>query len=253
MFFDQGCNWIIVPVMPLKDILEWHPKKGDYWVMFFAGSLTEPDYPAYRNLIQASQSEKDEEDIYVDGERERCTEAEVHHGIKALCAFVRALADLATGRGENKLTPLDLIREDNKPNELTKLKEARGDLQKKKKVMVPKMKQIDFNDNPPEILKLRICHKYDASKLPEPMAFAAKGALNFMSLTGQKATPACGERKGDEEDSDEEDSESSAELSPIAAPMTPRPEERSIPQSISVVIPSPSQLERSSSCDSWDL
>jgi len=82
--------------MPLEDILGWHHKKGDYWVMFITGNLTEADYSACRNLIQASQSKKDGEDIYVDGERERCDEAEIRNGIKNLRTFVCALADLAT-------------------------------------------------------------------------------------------------------------------------------------------------------------
>ena len=203
-FFDEGCNWIIVPVMPLEDILGWHHGKGEYWVMFIAGNLTETDYSAYRNLLQASQSEKDGEDVYVEGEREQCSEDEVRNGIKNLRAFVCALADLATGRGENKLTPFDLILEDKKPRELGDLMAARDELQTKKTVIVPKLKEISFENNGPEILKLRIRHNFDTSKLTEPMAFAAKGALNFMSLTGQKATPACRKRNGDEEDSDEE-------------------------------------------------
>jgi len=182
--------------------------------------------------------------IYVDG-REKCTPDDVKNGIANLSAFICAFADLATGRGANKITPLDLVEKDQEPTDLVDLKKAANRLKKYKQVLVPELQSINFDAV--DIMKLRIGHGHLTSKLPEPMAFAAKGALNFMSLTGEKATPGCCR---DEEESEEEENESFAELHPSSVtPVTPP----RVPQSISIVTPSPSQVEWISSSDKWDL
>jgi len=87
------------------------------------------------------------------------------------------------------------------------------------------------------------------------MAIAANGALtNFMALTGEKATtPACHKPSANEVDSDDEDSKFSFAVGPSGLPVMPRREALDIPQSISVVTPSPPQKEPDNNSQGWDL
>lgn len=208
-FFDEDCAWITVPIMPLHEIIDWHYGKGGYWVMFIAGSFEKSDTAAYINFIQASRSAKEGEHVYIAGQREKCTRAEADEGIRNLTAFIKAFADLATGRGEKKMTPFDLVADNTRkilPN-LPALRAAAAHLEVDGKVTVPILR--DFEEQDFQILKVFIGH-HDLSVLPEPMAVAAKGCLNVMALTGERATPCCGEASIITNDSDASFSEQSS-------------------------------------------
>jgi len=227
-FFDEDCVWIVVPIMPLQEIIDWHYGKGGYWVMFIAGSFEKRDTAAYINFLQASRSAKEGEHVYVAGQREKCTRAEADEGIRNLTAFIKAFADLATGRGKKKMTPFDLIADNTRkrPPNLPALKAAAAKLAVDGKVTVPILK--DFEEQDLQILKVFIDH-HDLSVLPEPMAFAAKGCLNVMEMTGEKATPGCGEASIITNESDA----SSIEQSPSVTP-----EKKSdIPEFVCVITP----------------
>jgi hypothetical protein len=254
MFFDKVCDWIIVPIMPLDEIIDWYHGKGGYWVMFIAGGITETDTDAYMNFLQASTSAKKGEHVYVKGERERCSKSDVEEGIKNLTTFITAFADLATGRetsrGEKKLTPFDLITQGSAPSNLEKLKVARDKLQRDKLVTVPTLKA--FDEERTHIIKLFLEHE-DSTVLPEPMAVAAKGALNFMEMNDEKATPGCGESSCIEEESNASSSKSSSiGGSSLLTPKALRQESSDIPEYVTIVTPSPTRKERSNSTDSWN-
>jgi len=212
-FFDEDCVWIVVPIMPLQEIIDWHYGKGGYWVMFIAGSFEKRDTAAYINFLQASRSAKEGEHVYVAGQREKCTRAEADEGIRNLTAFIKAFADLATGRGEKKMTPFDLIADNTRkrPPNLPALKAAAAKLADDGEVTVPILK--DFEEQDLQILKVFIDHD-DLSVLPEPMAFAAKGCLNVMEMTGEKATPGCGEASIITNESDASYIEQSSSVTP---------------------------------------
>ena len=214
-FFDKDCVWIVVPIMPLQEIIDWHYGKGGYWVMFIAGSFKKRDTAAYINFLQASTSAKEGEHVYVAGQREKCTRFEAEEGIKNLTAFIKAFADLATGRGKNKkMTPFDLIADNTRkrPPNLLALKAAAAKLAAVREVTVPILKK-DFEEQDLQILKVFINHD-NRSVLPEPMAFAAKGCLNVMEMTGEKATPGCGEASIITNESDASYIEQSSSVTP---------------------------------------
>jgi hypothetical protein len=255
MFFDKVCDWIIVPIMPLDEIIDWYHEKGGYWVMFIAGGITETDTDAYMNFLQASTSAKKGEHVYVKGERERCSKSDVEEGIKNLTTFITAFADLATGRVatgrvDTKMTPFDLITKGSAPSNLEKLKVARDKLQRDKLVTVPTL--TAFDEERTHIIKLFLEHE-DSTVLPEPMAVAAKGALNFMEMNDEKATPGCGESSCIEEESNASSSKSSSiGGSSLLTPKALRQESSDIPEYVTIVTPSPTRKERSNSTDSWN-
>lgn len=202
--------------------------------MFIAGNFTKRDSQAYINFIQASTSKKEGEHVYVSGARERCDRADVEQGITVLEAFVKAFADLATGRGEKKLTPFDLIMENARPANLDEIKATRDTLGKEQMVTVPFLKF--FDEETTQVLKVFIDHDNPVT-LPEPMAVASKGALNLMEMNKEKVILACGEASSAGEESDSSSTGQSSFRTP-----TPSSQERSdIPEYVSILTPSPQQ------------
>jgi hypothetical protein len=159
--------------------------------------------------------------------------------------------DLATGRGQGKLTSFELVQESKKQDKLESYEDARDQLERAKLVNVPKLKEnLDYDKI--QIMKLKIDHQVDPVKVTEPMAFCGKVALSFMDVTGEKCVPACQkDNDSDEEGSDEEDSGFSS-----LGERTLRPDTSDVPKFIAIVTPPstpPSQRERSDSAGTWDL
>jgi len=231
-FFDTDCDWIIAPIMPFEKLIHWHHKMGGYWVMFIAGSFTKRDNQAYTNFLQASTSDKEGEHVYVKGVRERCSKPDVDQGIKNISIFIKAFADLATGRGHDKLTPFDLMDRGAEPPGLKGLKSVQRKLQNDEMVTVPILRAYD--EEKTQVLKVFIDCK-DLTKIPEPMAVAAKGALNLMEMNGERATPACAESSSVGEDSHV----SSVDQISFRTPTASCQESSDVPDYISIVTPSP--------------
>lgn len=262
-FFDIDCDWVIAPIMPFSDIIGWNPKtvqwkpleKRGYWVMFIAGTFTKIDTGAYINFLNASTSEKEGEQVYTPGERERCSRPDVEHGIANLSAFIKAFADLATGRKTNredseaKLTPFNLIDDNAPPPNLDQVMAARDKLARDWLVTVPTLKAFDPEKT--QVLKVFLRHK-NPHLLPEPMAVTGKGALNFMEMIGEKPVPACGESnivEYSESIADEESDASSIDQTSIQTPS----KQPGIPDCITIVTPSPDQRKGDERVQSTEL
>ncbi|CAB9516445.1 expressed unknown protein [Seminavis robusta] len=261
-FFDIDCDWVIAPIMPFSDIIGWNPEtvqwrppeERGYWVMFIAGTFTKIDTGAYINFLNASTSEKEGEQVYTPGERERCSRPDVEQGIANLSAFIKAFADLATGRKANredaaKLTPFDLIDDNARPPNLDQVTAARDKLAMDWLVTVPTLKAFDQEKT--QVLKVFLRHE-NPHLLPEPMAVAGKGALNFMEMIGEKPVPACGESSIVEYSESSADQESDASSIDQISIQTPS-KQTGIPDCITIVTPSPNQRKGDERVQSTEL
>jgi len=278
LFFDKECSWLFAPIMPLDEMINWHPDKSEYWLMIICGKLQECDNEAYKNLIQFAGVEG-----YTSGEREKCGRTEVETGLRNIGFFVKALADIATGRGSDKLTPFDLLtgsedkskvdssnkdnseKSDRKSREsqlensdIQKIRFAARGLASAKEVKVPFLKE-GVEENTMNIMKVRIYQKHKfTQKLPDPLAFAIKSAMNLMHQTGEKATPGCLKKDHDGDDDSDDSSDRSEESdvsSVIWGQMTPQtPEPSGVPPCSVVVVTPPQEKDEGYTSDgSWEL
>lgn len=216
--FDDGCQWFFIPVMTLKAALEWTSGQ-EYKVMVIAGDLTQgnANFSArlYRLLMPRNVLKNEEIHCLLD-------EDEIGKATKLLVDFVKALADVATGRGEEgTLTPDKLDREDKKEQykesawkkKLEELQVGRENLERGM-VMIPDLKVSDFSNV--KVLGLTLRNG------PDPALLGIKDAIGWMTQNGQRPLPAC-ETSGEAAEDDDTGSTGEDSLQSITStPNIPR-------------------------------
>ena len=153
-YFDQGCQWFLIPIMTLEEALLGWPENNMYKVMVIAGDIRDDKSTSYdvaemyRQLIPSNVLEKDCHGLLKADEIKKAT--------SFITDFAKAIADMVTGRGEAEgfnLTPNDLDRDDKSNeyrnrhllNNLVELDEGRDSLMNKT-VKVPHIKKnTDFS------------------------------------------------------------------------------------------------------------
>jgi hypothetical protein len=197
--FDNGCQWFFIPVMSLEDALNWTSGQ-EYKVMAIAGDLREVDTALsarlYQLLMPGNVLEIEDNCLL--------NEDEIRKATIFLQVFVKALADMATGRGENALTPDNLDRDQKKneyeakswQEELKELKAGRASLEEKG-VMVPDFRKPEDFSNV-KVLGLTLKNG------PDPALLGLKDGIGWMTQNGQRPLPAC-ERSGEDSDFDEDE------------------------------------------------
>ena len=201
MHFDLGCQWLFVPVMTLEDALLKWTSGQPYKVMVITGDLREPspEYSAYlhKTLIHEEILEDETKHMLL-------TKAEIEMATTFLQDFVKALADMATGRGRGALTPGDLDRTDvaskydnaSWQKKLAELQVGKESLEEGT-VLIPKIKVADFS-------KVKVLGAI-LENGPDPCNLGIKMGMGFMTQNKQRPLPGC---KTHGKDSEGEDSDS---------------------------------------------
>lgn len=203
--FDNDCQWFFIPVLTLEDaLIKWTSGK-EYKVMVIAGDLREQGGAGFsaklhRLLMPHNVLQDEESQCLLD-------EKEIRMATAFLEAFVKALADVATGRAEaGKLTPDALDREDKDyrgspwQKKLQELEEGRKSLEEGNEVMIPELKVRDFSKV--NVLGLTLKNG------PDPALLGIKDAIGWMTQNGQRPLPAC---ETSSEAADDDDSGSTGE------------------------------------------
>jgi len=196
--FDNGCQWFFIPVMTLEDALKWTSGQ-EYKVMVIAGDLKQgnAEFSAKLHRLLMPRNVLKNEEIHC-----LLDEDEIRMATALLEDFVKALADVATGRGEaGTLTPDKLDREDKEEQykgsawrkKLEELEEGRKNLEGGM-VMIPDLKVPDFSNV--KVLGLTLRNG------PDPALLGIKDAIGWMTQNGQRPLPAC-ERSGEAAEDDD--------------------------------------------------
>jgi len=174
--FDIGCQWFFVPVMTLEEALLGWKSGQPYKVMIIAGDLRQNDADYSAALCKTLIHHR------VLDDKSACilTEPEIKMATTFLQDFVKALADMATGRGCGALTPEDLDREGiddrYKSNgwqmKLAELQVGKRNLGKGT-VLIPLLKVTDFS----KVKVLGVTLKDG----PDPCCLGIKNGMGFMA------------------------------------------------------------------------
>ena len=204
--FDVNCQWLVVPVMTLEEaLLEWR-RGGSYKVMVVAGDFrrNDPEQSAkmYKNLIHSGIMQQNNTCIL--------EEPEIRKATIFLEYFVKALADMATGRGGDALLPEDLDRQDENLVEkydanawidkVAELVDGKENLERDGTVLVPDLSEIDFSNV--RVLGVTITDG------PDPACLGIKSGVNIMTQNYQRPLPGCLPHDNSESEEGDSDSES---------------------------------------------
>jgi hypothetical protein len=190
-FFDDRPVLVVVPILDLEKVKHW-TEGEEYWVMFIAGrSKKDPDDYTneywYKKRIFAGNLD------YEENKRERCDSNDINKATTLLSQFVKAHADVLTGRGGNRLTPLDLFVND-LDQEVNKRKNMLNDTVEKLRNNVVKVPVVKDNTGRNwEVMKI-----YLTVDIPDPALVATKAAINWSARCDQNLLPSCSdEPEGD--------------------------------------------------------
>jgi hypothetical protein len=190
-FFDDRPVLLVVPILDLEKVKHW-TEGEEYWVMFIAGrSKKDPDDYTneywYKKRIFAGNLD------YEENKRERCDSNDINKATTLLSQFVKAHADVLTGRGGNRLTPLDLFVND-LDQEVNKRKNMLNDTVEKLRNNVVKVPVVKDNTGRNwEVMKI-----YLTVDIPDPALVATKAAINWSARCDQNLLPSCSdEPEGD--------------------------------------------------------
>ena len=209
-YFNRQGTWLIVPVMTMEDLLGWNDSSECYTVMALSGALVANERTDPRNALSLSRScwfklDSQNDPSYL-GPR-LLLEDEIKLATNLVQTFVLALADLATGQGEGKMTPIDFERPD-KPldgRQRKELKYAADKLNNKgKEATVPKL--LDISNA--RVMGVQVKRLDGKHNFPDPFLLCIKSAINWMIQNSERPLP-ISSKDTDEDDSDDSNSDNS--------------------------------------------
>jgi hypothetical protein len=261
--FDKRCQWFVIPVMTLEEALGWKdreerenqpPKQQSYEVMVIAGTFSK-DEGAERDSILANKELIDPLVLEGDGHR-LLGEKDIEKATQLLRHFVKALADMATGRGGNRLMPDGLDRENRDYSSaewqdyVAEIQQGKESLEKNMLVKVPNLTTHDCSKLKVVGVQLKSNEDYRHT-IPDPALLALKSGINWMAQMEQRPLPCCvaSYEKDSDKDSDDEQSSDNEDW---FSPGTPKLPEFVQFSSAQPVTPSPPRQRSSASLESDD-